>query len=106
MSTLLVVNELAAEPQVDAILRLAQIHQLHWIFAEVVGENAVFRRSPVQLQHGAGVALHHAKVMHLDGRASRVAYGHADISPGLVLINMKLADEVGHAGQTGMGHHQ
>src|ERR1035438_7403380 len=94
LPALLVVNELAFETQVDAVLWLTQIHQPHRILSVVVGKNAIRGGRSVQLHNIALAALYHVNGMHLDGASGGVAYAYPNVTPGLVVINSKLADEI------------
>ena len=98
LRALLVVNELTPEAEVDSVLWLTQIHQPHRILSVIVREDAVRRGRSIQLHNVALAALYHAHGMHLDGASVGVAHAYLNISPRSVVINTKLADEIGRAG--------
>ncbi len=98
----LVVDELASEGQVEAVGGLSEIHQLYGILSEVIREHAVGRSRAIQLQKSAGAAFYDVDGVHGNGVRCGVAYADTDVSPRLVLVHTKFADEVRHAGQAGV----
>src|SRR5580693_7087268 len=99
-----VVNQLAADGAMHPIGGLRKIIDLHVrpVFAEAVGEHAVGRFWPIKIEHGP--RLEYANGLHRYLLPRAIADLHINLRENRLRAHSQVADEVGLAGRSGVGH--